>query len=454
MDKKLDEKITKYLSDNRDNFIKDLQKLLSFNSVNGEALPNKPFGVEPAKALDFMQSLCDEAGLKTKNYDYYCMDAETGEGDEVIGALCHLDIVPAGDGWDYPPFAGKMDGSLIYGRGVCDDKGPAIAVFYAVKALLEADVKLNKTVKLIFGSDEETGMSDMQHYLSKVKAPDYAFSPDADFPVIYAEKNIMGGQYQAKVTGSTSLVSLSGGTATNAVPNNASAVIKYDSLPKSTDKLIYKLDNGLLTIDAQGIASHASLPQNGENAISILLESLLNLLPDDDSAKPHLITLFEGLTPSDGSGIGIACSDEATGPLTLNHGVIIFEDSIIKSSFDVRHPVTLDCKQVQEKLKNALTGFDLVSIHCSEGIYREKDSLLVSTLQNLYREVTGDLTSEPIAIGGGTYARCLPNAVAFGPVFPDGNAGGAHTINEYADIDELIKAARLYAHCFYSLANS
>ena len=191
MNKELDKKIIEYLDDNRDNFIGDLRKLLSFNSVKGEASQGKPFGQEPAKALDFMMKMCQDAGLKTKNYEYYCMDASIGEGDEVIGALCHLDIVPAGEGWDYPPFEGKMEGSLMYGRGVCDDKGPAIAIFYAVKALMHAGVKFDKTVRLIFGSDEETGMSDMKYYLSKVKAPDYAFSPDAEFPVIFAEKNVI-----------------------------------------------------------------------------------------------------------------------------------------------------------------------------------------------------------------------------------------------------------------------
>ncbi len=452
MDKKLDEKIKKYLEENRDNFIKDLRQLLSFNSVKGTAVEGKPFGEEPAKAVDFMMSLCSNAGLDTTNYDYYCMDASIGSGKESIAALCHLDIVPAGEGWDYPPFEGHMEGSLMYGRGVCDDKGPAIAILYAVKALMEAGVEFNKTVKLIFGSDEETGMSDMTYYLTKAKAPDYAFSPDADFPVIFAEKHVMGGEYTAKVNGETCLISIQGGTATNAVPNNAYANIKYDKLPPDTDKIFYSLENGVLKISSQGIASHASLPEKGENAISLLLEALLPLLPETDPTKSLIKSLYEGLTPTDGSGVGVACSDDITGALTLNHGIINYENGIINSKFDIRHPVTLDNVPTENTLKNALKGFELIDIHCSKGIYRPKDGLLVSTLQNLYVEISGDTESEPVAIGGGTYARCLPNAVAFGPKFPHGNAGGAHTINEYADIDELIKASRLYAHCLHALA--
>ena len=449
MDNNLDKKITEYLSDNRDNFIGDLRKLLSFNSVNGEAKPGKPFGEEPAKALDFMQSLCDEAGLHTTNYDYYCLDACVGEGDESIGILSHMDIVP-----DYPPFAGEMKGSFMYGRGVMDDKGPAMASLYAVKALLNAGVTLNKTIKLIFGSDEETGMSDMEYYLKKAKAPDYAFSPDADFPVIYAEKNIMGGRYEGKVSGNTILVSLLGGTATNAVPNNAYANLKLDTIPKAMDKITYELNDGILKVSAQGIAAHASLPHKGDNAISTLLKALVEILPDGDAAKPLIKTLSEKLTATDGSGAGIDCKDDITGALTFNHGVIKYENGTIFSSFDIRHPVTLDYKIVKETLKSALEGFQLADYHCSVGIHRPKDGKLVSTLQKLYREISGDTQSEPVAIGGGTYARCLPNAVAFGPKFPGGNAGGAHTINEYADIDELLKAARLYAHSLYSLANS
>lgn len=457
MDKQLDKQITKYLSDNRDNFIKDLRALLSFNSVNAPAVDGKPFGEEAAKAIDFMMNLCSEAGMETKNYDYYCMDASVGTGEEIIGALCHLDIVPAGEGWDYPPFEGQMEGSLMYARGVCDDKGPAIAIFYAVKALMDAGVELNKTIKLIFGSDEETGMSDMKYYVEHAKVPDYAFSPDAEFPVIYAEKHVMGGLYTAKVEGETALLSLKGGTAPNAVPGKAIAQIKLNKGLNfvNTDKISYSIVGGdILNITTTGIPSHASLPEKGENAINTLLAVLIDLLPKEDSALSLVKHLYDGMSASDGSGLGVACKDNATGALTLNQGLIDYENNVIRSTFDIRHPVTLDYKATIATLENAIIGFKLAESHCSEGIHRPKDGLLVSTLQNLYREISGDNKSEPIAIGGGTYARCLPNAVAFGPVFPNGNAGGAHTINEYADIDELIKAARLYAHCLYSLANS
>ncbi|MEX1376020.1 MAG: Sapep family Mn(2+)-dependent dipeptidase [Eubacteriales bacterium] len=452
MDRKLDEKITKYLEDNRDNFIKDLQKLLSFNSVNAKAVDNKPFGEEVAKALDFMMELCADAGLKTTNYDYYCMDACYGDGEESIGTLSHLDIVPAGEGWDYPPFAGEMEGSLIYGRGVIDDKGPAIAALYAIKSLIDADVKMSKTIKLILGCDEETGMSDMEHYMKVAGAPTYAFSPDADFPVIFAEKNIIHGDFEGKIEGDTILVSLSGGTATNAVPNKATAQIKYSAQPENNDKVEYKLEGDILTITAKGIAGHASLPEKAENAISILMKELAGILPDGDAAKPFIAELAAGLSATDGSGIGIDCKDEATGALTLNHGVIKMKDNKIISQFDIRHPVTLDYKELLEKLKTALNNFKLTHIFASEGLYAPKDGFLVSTLQSLYREITGDASSEPVSMGGGTYARCLPAAVAFGPKFPGGKAGGAHTINEFADVDELLKAARLYAHCLYSLA--
>lgn len=453
MNKQLDILINDFLQKNRDNFINDLRGLIAINSVSSKAVNDKPFGIEPAKAIDYMMNLCTAASLESVNYDYYCMDASYGTGKEIVGALCHLDIVPAGEGWDYPPFAGVMEGSLMYGRGVCDDKGPAIAVFYALKALMNANIKLDRKIRLIFGSDEETGMSDMKYYLTKAKAPDYAFSPDASFPAIFAEKHVMGGTYISEIIKDTCLISLAGGTVSNAVPSKATAKIRYTTLPKSTDKVSYHLDNdNILSITATGVATHASQPQKGENAIIILANALYSLLRESDGAKPLIKSIIDNLSSSDGSAMQIACADETTGELTMNLGLISLSNKKISLVIDIRHPVTLNYKQTIKTLETALRKFTLVASSCSEGIHREKDGFLVSTLQSIYKEITNDIDSVPISIGGGTYARCLPNAVAFGPEFPNGHAGGVHTANEYINIDELIEAARIYAHCLYSLA--
>lgn len=452
MDKQLAQIITQYLNDHRDQFIDDLRGLLAFNSVKGEASEGKPFGNEVANALDYMQNLCQNAGLKTRNFDYYCMDADYGEGDEVVASLSHLDIVPAGEGWKHPPFAGEMEGSIMYGRGVGDDKGPAMAGLYALKALMHADAKTNRKLRLIFGCDEETGMTDMAYYLSKVDAPDYAFSPDAQFPAIHAEKHGVGGTYTTMVQGTTALLKLSGGTVANAVPGVATATIRHNQCPESTDQLSYVLDGDQLTITAQGIAAHASCPEEGDNAVIRVIDAVLALIEQTDPVYPILQSTVDHMRAYDGSGLGVACQDEVSGPLTMNLGIISYTDQVISIVFDIRHPVTVEVQPTMDALVNALPLFDLARIDMHYGLHRPKDGPLVKTLMEVYNEITGS-NAEPMSMGGGTYARTLPNAVAFGPKLPDGKFGGAHTVDEYGDVDELLYAARIYAHCFYRLGN-
>ena len=453
MNKELDSKIQSFLKENREAYIEDLRGLISFNSVKTEPVDGKPYGLENAKALDYMMSLCKSAGLQTRNYDYYCMDATYGNGKEVVAALAHLDIVPVGDGWTYDAFAGQMVGSYMYGRGVCDDKGPGLAALYALKSLIHADVKLNRRIRLIYGCDEETGMSDMKYYLAKADAPEYAFSPDTDFPVTYAEKHRIEGTYSCTIPGGSALLSLEGGVAVNSVPSIAVAEICTDICPESNDRVKFSLTDSTLRVTAYGKAAHASLPHEGDNAVVILVNALLGIMKKDDPAIPYLYSIVTHMGDWDGSGLGIQCSDEPSGELTINLGIISYANNVISIRFDIRHPVTLDCQETLDKMKGALPAFELSNIKVQDGIYRPKDSFLVKTLMGTYRDITGD-DSPLLSMGGGTYARTLPNAVAFGPRFPGGNFGGTHSIDEYCDIDELLSAARIYAHSFYSLANN
>ena len=450
MNQSLDKKIVEYLKRNRDQFIGDLQTLVSYNSVKADASENKPFGTITADLLDEMMYLCGEAGLETTNYDYYCMDAEYGQGDVVVASLNHLDIVPAGDGWTSDPFKGTMVGNLMYGRGVSDNKGPALASLYALKSLIDADVTFKRKIKLIYGCDEETGMTDMEYYLSKVKAPDFAFSPDASFPLIYAEKHGINGTYRAEIPGYSSLISMKAGIAVNSVPAVATAVVRSSECPESTEKVKYEQIGETLTVTAYGAAAHASLPQEGENAVIILINALLPLLKKEDGAGALLKSMADHLTDYEGSDLGIACSDEPSGALTMNLGIVSCSDSILTLHIDIRHPVTLDCQETMDKLVHALPLFTLSEIDMHKGVYRPKDSVLVKTLLQVYRDITKD-NREPLAIGGGTYARTLPNAVAFGATFSGSRSGGAHDCDEHCDIDELLDAARVYAHSFFTL---
>ncbi len=452
MNEELDKKITEYLERNRQQFVSDLQGLLKYNSVLSDDDPSKPYGSENAKALDYMMALCQDAGLSCKNIDYYAMDATYGDSDDTVASLSHLDIVPVGSDWEHDPLAGEVEGDIIYGRGALDDKGPSIASLYALKALIDSGVDLNRKIRLIFGCDEESGMSDMTYYLTKRAAPEYAFSPDAYFPSIFAEKSVLAGKYVSDIEGETIVKKIEGGTRSNVVPDLAKAYVTSIGAHSNDPNIIIEGQDEMYVIMAKGISAHASTPEEGDNAIVILLKYLSKILPEQDSYKNVCRTVYHSFKQSDGSGLGLKCSDHPTGPLTLNLGIIKGDDKGIQINFDIRNPVTLSASLTHKKLETALSGFELKSYHCSEGLYVEKEHPLIKTLQKIYKEITGD-KSESFAIGGGTYARTLPCAVAFGPAFKDGKSKGAHMHDECASITELINAARIYAHSFYELAN-
>ncbi len=452
MDKQLDKKITEFLEKNRENFIKDLRGLLKYNSVREDASEGMPYGKKNAEALDYMIELCSSSGLECDNLDYYAMDATYGEGDEVVASLTHLDIVPIGDDWEHDPLAGEIEDGLIYGRGTLDDKGPSIAALYAVKALIDADATLKRKIRLIFGCDEESGMSDMTYYLEKKKAPEYGFSPDAYFPCIHAEKSVLMGEYTKDVKGESRVKKIEGGTRTNVVPDSASAYLTSIGCYHNDPNIIIEEADGLYKVMAKGVSAHASTPNEGSNAIIILAKYLARILPDSDPYKSVLRTVYQSFEATDGCGLGVKCTDKPTGPLTLNLGVIEGTQNKLIVKFDIRNPVTFSAEVTHHRLQSAIQGFKLTDYHCSEGLYVEKDHELVKTLQGIYHEITGD-KSDAIAIGGGTYARTLPCAVAFGPAFKNSKSKGAHMHDECASLDELISGARIYAHAFYELAN-
>jgi len=451
IDKEMDNRITAYLAGHRDEMVEDLKRLVSFASVYREG-SKYPFGDENAAALDFMMELCEKSGLTTRNFDYYCMDASYGTGQESVAALCHLDMVPEGDGWKTPPFEATIRDGILYGRGVVDDKGPSIAALYALKALLASGVPLKRTVRLIFGCDEERGMSDLAYYTSKTGAPDYAFSPDAEFPVINAEKSILHFTYAYQIKSPSSVVKISAGTRANVIPPTASAQLDFVPSAEVMNNIVVEADASGIFAKAFGKAGHASKPESGDNAIIRLLQYLSAALPADDGLHGAVKKLYDALRFTDGYGLGIGCSDKASGALTCNLGILEFDGRELRATIDIRHPVTLEMNDTIAKLEKAIDRFSYTTLKAAEGLYWPESHPLVAKLMGVYRAVTGDRTG-PASMGGGTYARALPTAVAFGPVLRGGVSGGEHTADERLGIDELLTAARIYAHSFCELAN-
>ena len=453
----------------KEDIIKSTQETLKIRSVKGQAEENIPFGQGPAKALNHFLKEAEEMGFETKNLDNYVGYVEFGQGEETVGVLAHLDVVPEGDGWDFDPYGGIIDDGNIYGRGAMDDKGPAVAILYAMKALKESNTKLNKKVRLILGTDEEAGWGCMDHYFKHEQAPDISFTPDADFPVIHAEKGIIVFDltYELKEDKShIKLIDISGGNAPNMVPDYAEALLKVDDYEELEEKYFeYKKinnypvtireDKGSVIVSALGVSAHGSTPEKGENAIHHLIDFLYEIFPKESAAYDFLEIYKKRIAfKNHGEDIGCGLEDEVSGKLAFNHGMIRKEANKIILTINVRYPIHSSADEVYQGIIENLkdTAMELIEDSSDmKPLYVAEDNELVSKLMEVYREETGDMDAKPVVTGGGTYARALDNAVAFGPSFP-GQKDVAHQKNEFISIENLMKISRIYTKAIYELA--
>lgn len=445
----------------KNDIIKDLQGLIQINSELTTFDPKRthaPFGEGIEQALEYMLKLGQRDGFETENVDHYAGHIRYGQSDQYIGSIGHLDVVPAGTGWTYEAYSGKVVDGRMYGRGTEDDKGPTIAFYYAMKILKDLNIPLSKEIKLVLGTDEETAWRGVDYYFKKYpKMPVAGFIPDADFPLIYAEKGItrifLDGQDKPSI-----IHSIHGGLADNMVPESASAVLTDLSYKasfeaflkeKTYDGEVEETNDGVkLTVN--GKSAHGSLPHLGENAIDHLFEFLASQHIDSD-----LVRMYETLLLNDWAGVkfGFNYTDEEMGPLTNNIGKIVFDGKTYQLSLNLRYPhgVVLDDVLVlgNEKLKPFHAKLNLDKHH--EVLYFDPQSDLVQTLMKVYIKNTGETDAKPINIGGGTFARVMKNTVAFGPHFLD-KPTYIHQKDEYVDLEDFFKAVVIYTEALYELA--
>ena len=424
-----------------------LSKVLQFNTEKSLPAPDAPFGENVKACLDYVLQLASSFGLTVYDCDGYAGHAElVGTGDEALGILGHLDVVPAkAEEWIYPPYSATVTGDKLYARGAMDDKGPMIACLLAVKALKDAGFAPSKTVRLIFGCDEESGMQCVEHYFSKMPYPTVSFSPDGDFPVINREKGIY--QFDVICGKLPNGVQISAGERANVVPSLCVVTTAKPLADCGKQTVCVKTSEGF-TYTSTGKAAHGSTPDEGVNATHILLKALANAYPDNETLR----FLSEKATDTSGKAWGIALSDKESGRLTCNLGVLrTASDGTLTATVDIRFPVTYDCAQMCDLLRaNTPEAFDIVPAHISEPLHVPSDSALVTTLMDIYNRRMG-VKMQPIAIGGGTYSRCLPNCVAFGPLFP-GEEQTIHMPNECVSLNNLRTMTELYLEAIYRLS--
>jgi len=438
-----------------------LQENLKIPSVEDTPAEGAPYGIACRESLDHVLKAAADLGFRTENVDGHMGWCEYGEGEEMIAVLGHLDVVPAGDGWSFDPWGGEIKDDRIFGRGTMDDKGPSIAALYALAALRDSGLPIKRRIRILFGCNEETGARDVKYYLAKGgEIPVMGFTPDAEYPVINGEKGIINVTYSRSYvqTGELKLVSINGGTAPNVTPAAASAVLACDpetiaqltalSIPKVT---ITAVDGGVL-VAAEGVSAHGSTPHQGENAIGRLVIALDSMpFEGDGKAWIHFLATKLGME-TNGKAAGIYLHDEVSGELTLNWGTLQADESKLSMIINYRYPVTKeygDCAPALDVLF-AEAGFEKTAEAAKEKLYVPADSDLVKILLKVYKDHTG-IDGKPICIGGGTYAKALPNILAFGPIFP-GDEVREHKPDEFIEIPKLMKNAQIIAAAMYEMA--
>ncbi len=461
----VDGRLDEWITGHENEIVAAVQALVRIPSVDGPPTPDAPFGAETRRALENVLAVSERYGFRTKMLDGYAAHMDFGEGDELIGVLSHVDVVPAGSDWQHEPFGAQIEDGQIFGRGTIDDKGPTIAALYALIAVKETGAPVRRRMRQIIGANEESGFLCMAHYfnVAREEMPTMGFTPDGRFPCIYAEKGIAGPTLTApapRQDGPVRLAKLTAGERSNMVPDRAEARLTgdRDSLAMVRKRLAGADQVGCaeegtgLVVRATGISAHASTPDEGTNAIKLLTDALLHC---SELAAVHPLLKALNLWAADTTGehLGIAGSEEITGALTSNLGVATFDGDEFAAKFSIRYPVTWTEDDVRSRIEQAAAGlgFQLSAWTHQGPLHVPSDSALITALLEVYRAETGDMQA-PMTMGGGTYARVLKNGVAFGPDFP-GSPPMAHQADEHWAIADLIKATRIYAKALARLAD-
>ena len=456
----------KEVLNHKEDLLKDLFELLSVRSILGTDITEEtPFGSGPREALDLILSFGERDGYKTKLVENKAGHIEVGQGEELFGILGHVDVVPVVEAdWTSHPFKPEIRDGKIFARGSLDDKGPTMAAYYAVKLLDKLGVKWNKRVRVIIGSDEETGFRCVEAYFKHEEQPASGFTPDAMFPLVYAEKAratfdhklkflVEDGNYNYK------LVKFNGGQVLNMVIASAKAELVgevSDIKEKFENFLALEKLDGEVTVEdtikltLKGKAAHGSTPQYGVNGATKLAE-FLSTLGLDNNGKNFVDYIVEKLANDPfGEKLGIDYSDNEMGEATYNYGIIDYD--LLKKvgivSTDCRHPMKFDLVARLNGVK--VDNIDIEVTSTKEAHYVPKDDELVTTLMDVYRKHTGDTKNDAFVLGGGTYARCLKKGVAFGLLFPD-KEDTMHQANEYLEVEDLLLATAIYAEGIYKL---
>ncbi len=465
--------IDAWIDAHQEEMLEDLFALVRIPSMRGKAEEGMPYGEEPARVLEAMRKLMEKYGLDTRNYENYCVTGDFhAEKEKTLDILAHLDVVPVTDTWTKTkPFEPVVEGDMIYGRGTSDDKGPAVAALYALRAIRELGIPLTYGVRLICGSDEECGSSDLKYYYSKEEEAKYTFTPDADFPLINIEKGRLAnvftaeGEQESCADAAFRVLNLHAGDKVNVIPGKAQMELtgaEAEILTKAAEEtgketgtsITVKQEGDRSIIEVSGKTGHAAHPEGGVNALTALL-ALLKKLPLAERAGEDMLLAIAGLWPHgdwNGKALGVDYADEESGELTMSLNVLNYEVKndaetayVLAGCFDCRAPICANDENLTKKVLSELAriGITMKDDPMTPVHHVPADSELVTKLLESYELYFG-VKGEPIAIGGGTYVHELKRGVAFGCAEPDVD-NRMHGDDEFMKLSILMKSAKIFA---------
>ncbi len=457
------ERILEWLYAHQEEMISDISDLICINSEKMPAEPGKPYGPGPAAALELALAKAAAYGFSVKNYDNYVGCADFCDAPRQLDILAHLDVVPVEpERWTVTaPFTPLVKDGCLYGRGSADDKGPAIAALYAMRAVKELGIPLKKNVRLILGCDEECGSSDIDYYYAREPESPMTFSPDAEFPVINLEK----GHYVADFTASweespqkgMALREIQCGTKFNVIPGECMLrIANMDSgVLSNAISAGAKLEVGVVSqqtgdetvLHITGKSGHAASPETANNALTAALQ-LLAAMPLCDSPAAAAVRALSRMFPHgdyEGAAAGVKMKDELSGALTISLNMMTLDEKGLSACFDCRFPVCGNQENIPEvlKVRGAEAGLRLSDSPMTMPHYVPADTPFIKTLLRCYEMYKGR-PGTCVAIGGGTYVHNLKNGVAFGPVEMDTQTN-LHGNDERIPVEELIISAAIYA---------
>lgn len=465
--KEIRKRVQEWIAVHRGSLAEEICELVRIRSVADKTASVGPYGQGCRDAVDKYMEICHRHGLEVENHGYQVAEAyHSGWGDrrERIGLMGHLDVVPEGSGWNWPPYEGIIKDGWILGRGAQDNKGPCLAALYTLLCLRDLGVELKHDIRALAGTNEENGMEDADYYASCCQTPDFTLVVDSPFPICYGERGILEAWMIADDAFSGQVLDFYGGQVSSQVPGEATLKLadweetrkKLEEREGMKEGCGWETQDGAIVLRAVGKGGHVAFPEKTENAILVLLNFVLERgLLCEESDRRILEAVYRMALRTDGSGAGIACQDDVSGSLVCGCGIVKVEDHKVWFNLNARCPVTADGEALLERMRVCAkeSGFRLGNTRLLRANYYPKEEPVIQALDQTFRKVTG-LDWKPQIFHAGTHARRMPNAVAYGPGCLDGTVcppspwpaghGGAHQPNEAQSIDCLCLAIEIY----------